>query len=246
MNLQQLRESVCEANLELNRQGLVTLTWGNVGELTEDGDAFLIKPSGVPYGEMRPADMVLVSLTGKVLEGTNRPSSDTPTYIELYRYFLKLQKSLPGFVLQRGIVHTHSTCAVAWAQARREIPCLGTTHADHFYGSVPVTRPLSPEEVQEGYEKNTGYVIIERFKTGRLNPMEVPGVLVAGHGPFSWGKSGGEAVKNAVALEAVAQMARDTFLISASAPALEEYVRDKHYYRKHGPNAYYGQKKEGE
>lgn len=242
MTIEQLRESVCEANLALVSYGLVTLTWGNAGQLTDDGDAFVIKPSGVPYNQMKPADMVLVELDGNVREGSNRPSSDTPTYVELYRYFLKFFSEKKSGSLQRGIVHTHSTCATAWAQARREIPCMGTTHADHFYGPVPLTRPLTASEVNEAYERNTGVVIVERFKTGNLSPQEVPGVLVAGHAPFTWGTTAMNAVKNAVALESVAQMARDALQINPGAPLLEQYVLEKHYNRKHGPDAYYGQK----
>ncbi|MDO4575691.1 MAG: L-ribulose-5-phosphate 4-epimerase AraD [Planctomycetia bacterium] len=235
MNLSQLKESVCVANLELVKFGLVTLTWGNAGELTEDGDAFVVKPSGVPYEQITPDDMVLVGLDGKVREGRNRPSSDTPTYVTLFRYFRNAAPQI------RGIVHTHSACATAWAQARREIPCFGTTHADQFYGSVPLTRPLSREEVESAYEANTGNVIVEYFERSRRNPTEVPAVLVAGHAPFTWGQTAHDAVKNAVALEAVAQMARDTCMLRSDAPILEEYVLEKHYSRKHGKNAYYGQ-----
>ena len=241
MNIQELKEIVCEENLNLVKYGLVTLTWGNVGQLTEAGDAFVIKPSGVPYDVMMPADMVVVDLNGNVVEGTNRPSSDTPTYVELYRFFLQYAQENNAKLL-RGIVHTHSSCAVAWAQARREIPCFGTTHADHFYGFVPLTRPLTEEEIDAGYEVNTGRVIIERFKLGKFNPVEIPAVLAAGHGPFTWGADGHEAVKNAVALEAVAVMARDTLAINPDAPCLEPWVLQKHYNRKHGPNAYYGQR----
>lgn len=241
MNISELKETVCEANLALVRHGLVTLTWGNVGEVTEDGEILVIKPSGVSYEHMKPSDMVLVRRDGTVCEGDFRPSSDTPTYLELLKFFERFQQNHPEAAALRGIVHTHSTHAVAWAQARREIPCFGTTHADHFYGSVPVTRPLTREEVENAYEKNTGIVIAERFEEGRLNPVEVPAVLAAGHGPFAWGKNAQEAVKNAAALEAVAQMALCTQTISGDSPALEDYVQDKHYHRKHGSTAYYGQ-----
>lgn len=242
MNISQLKDSVCQANLELVKYGLVTLTWGNVGQLTDSGDAFVIKPSGVPYDTMRPSDMVLVDLNGQVKEGSNRPSSDTPTYVELYKFFLRYASEHNTPVLT-GIVHTHSSCATAWAQARREIPCFGTTHADHFFGSVPLTRLLTEEEILAGYEINTGRVIVERFVQGALNPIEVPAVLAAGHGPFAWGADGHNAVKNAVALEAVAVMGRDALAINPQTPVLESWVLQKHYNRKHGPGAYYGQKK---
>ncbi|MDO4568853.1 MAG: L-ribulose-5-phosphate 4-epimerase AraD [Planctomycetia bacterium] len=260
--MRELKECVCDANLALERHGLVVLTWGNVGMLTDDGDAFVIKPSGVSYDKMTPDDMVLVSLEGKVVEGRNRPSSDTPTYVELFQYF----RSRPDSAGLRGIVHTHSPAATAWAQARREIPCLGTTHADHFFGPVPLARPLTKDEVESAYEQNTGRVIVERFESGNLNPVETPGVLASGHGPFVWGKDAHDAVKNAVALESIAQMARDSCAIwsfsllvandssdcadifaipSDTTPRqffLEDYVMKKHYQRKHGPKAYYGQK----
>ena len=235
MNLSQLKEAVCVANLELVKFGLVTLTWGNAGELTEDGDAFVVKPSGIPYEQLTPDDMVLVGLDGRVREGKNRPSSDTPTYVVLFRYFRSVAPQI------RGIVHTHSLCATSWAQSRREIPCLGTTHADQFYGSVPLTRPLTRQEVESAYETNTGNVIVEYFQQSRRQPVEVPAVLVAGHAPFTWGKTAHDAVKNAVSLEAIAQMARDSYLIHPSVPPLEDYVLEKHYSRKHGANAYYGQ-----
>ena len=242
MTIEQLRQSVCEANLALVSYGLVTLTWGNAGQLTDEGDAFVIKPSGVPYNQMKPSDMVLVDLAGNVREGGNRPSSDTPTYVELFRFFLQYNANHPDSAVVRGIVHTHSACATAWAQARRKIPCLGTTHADHFYGPVPLTRPLTEFEVNENYERNTGIVIVERFKKGNLSPHEVPAVLAAGHAPFTWGATAMDAVKNAVALESVAQMARDALLINPQSPSLEPYVLEKHYNRKHGPKAYYGQR----
>jgi len=236
MNIPQLKEAVCAANLDLVRHGLVTLTWGNVGEWTDDGDALVIKPSGVPYEKLTPREMVVVAPDGTILEGENQSSSDTPTYLEVYAFFRQ------KFPFLRGMVHTHSTSATAWAQARCEIPCLGTTHADHFFGSVPVTRPLTEEEVREAYERNTGKVIVERFSAHGLDPEAIPGVLAAGHAPFTWGNSASKAVQNAVALEAVAEMALKTFQIAQSFPALESYVLEKHYSRKHGPNAYYGQK----
>jgi L-ribulose-5-phosphate 4-epimerase len=227
--LAELKEQVCQANLELVAQGLVTLTWGNVSGICSDRQRVVIKPSGVSYDQLQPDQMVVVDLDGRVIEGDLRPSSDTPTHVLLYRRF----KSIGG------ITHSHSRQATMFAQARREIPCLGTTHADHFHGSVPVTRPLTQDEVQAGYEGNTGQVIVERFAD--LDPVAMPAALVAGHGPFTWGSSAADSVKNAIALEAVAEMALGTWLLNAQAPPLEDYVLDKHYRRKHGPDAYYGQ-----
>ena len=227
--LRRLKAAVCEANLELVRQGLVTLTWGNVSGLSEDRRHVVIKPSGVSYSELRPEQMVVVDLDGQVVEGDLLPSSDTPTHVLLYRQFRGVF----------GITHTHSTQATAFAQARREIPCFGTTHADHFFGPVPVTRPLSPAEVDEAYERYTGEVILERFAD--LDPLAMPAVLVAGHAPFTWGRDAGESVRNAIALEAVAAMAQLTLALRPDAPTLEPYVLIKHYQRKHGPSAYYGQ-----
>ena len=230
--LDDLKTLVCRANLELVRYGLVKLTWGNVSALSPDGRYLVIKPSGISYERMAPECMSVVDLNGNVVEGELRPSSDTPTHVRLYRAFQGIG----------GITHTHSPKATAFAQARMEIPCLGTTHADHFFGSVPVTRPLTAEEVEDGYEANTGKVIVERLQG--MKPAEMPGVLVAGHGPFSWGKDAWDSVKNAVALEAVADMALTTRLLSPKSPVLESYVLDKHYQRKHGPEAYYGQEQE--
>lgn len=253
--LSELKEEVYRANMELVRSNLVVLTWGNVSGLSEDGTRVVIKPSGIAYSEMTPEDMVVLDLLGNVVEGKWKPSSDTPTHLYLYRYFDALG----------GIVHTHSTWATMFAQARREIPCFGTTHADHFHGSVPLTRPLTKTEVDEDYEKNTGVVIRECFedrssrfpianrKPEPLDPKEFPGVLVAGHGPFTWGKDVSEAVHNAVALESIAQMAfgtemlhlRDSLIWSdlglSPTTRLESYVLEKHYQRKHGTDAYYGQ-----
>ena len=231
--LEEVKQRVWKANLDLVAQGLVTLTWGNASERAPGGKLFVIKPSGVSYGDMKPEQMVVVDLDGKVVEGELNPSSDTETHRILYREFPEIG----------GIVHTHSPWATAFAQARMEIPCLGTTHADHFFGPVPVTRPLSREELDAGYELNTGRVIVERFR-GRLSTAEMPAVLVAGHAPFTWGKDAAESVKNAVALEAVAKMAHATLMLRREPiPFLEEYVLEKHYQRKHGPGAYYGQKK---
>jgi len=229
VGLEDLRAAVCEANLRLVRAGLVTLTWGNVSGRDDEGRV-AIKPSGVAYDAMTPADIVVLDLDGNVLEGSLSPSSDTPTHLAIYRAFDSV----------RGVAHTHSPRAVAFAQARREIPCLGTTHADHFHGPVPVTRPLRADEVQEAYEAGTGRVIVERFD--RLDPVAVPGVLVAGHGPFTWGPSVAAATDNAIALESIAGMALDTLALKPDARALEGWVLDKHHARKHGPDAYYGQK----
>lgn len=229
--LEALKEQVCQANLDLVAQGLVTLTWGNVSGLSEDRQYVVIKASGVAYSQMRPEHMVVVDLDGKVVQGELRPSSDTPTHVLLYKAFPRVG----------GITHTHSRYATMFAQARLEIPCLGTTHADHFYGAVPVTRPLTVQEVTEAYEANTGHVIVERFE--KLNPNAMPGVLVAGHAPFAWGPSAAKSVENAVALEAVAEMAWGTRLLVNPPPELEPYVLEKHYQRKHGPDAYYGQRK---
>lgn len=229
--LDDLKEQVCQANLDLVAQGLVTLTWGNVSGRSDDGKFVVIKASGVDYSKMKPAHMVVVDLEGNVVEGDLRPSSDTPTHVLLY-------KSFPGI---GGITHTHSRYATIFAQARMDIPCLGTTHADHFYGSVPVTRPLTENEVSEAYEVNTGRVIIERFAA--IDPLAMTAVLVAGHAPFAWGKNAAKSVENAVALEAVAEMAWGTRQLVSPPPELENYVLEKHYRRKHGPDAYYGQRK---
>jgi L-ribulose-5-phosphate 4-epimerase len=228
--LNDLKEQVWKANLELVRHGLVTLTWGNASGLDRKKGILAIKPSGVAYDDVRPADMVLVDLEGKKVEGQLNPSSDTPTHLELYKAF-------PGI---GGVVHAHSEYATMFAQAGREVPCLGTTHADIFYGAVPVTRLLTRAEVIRDYERNTGRVIVERFKD--LDPAERPGVLVAGHGPFSWGRTAARAVENSLALEKIAKLAWGTLALSAP-PAFPRRLLDKHFLRKHGPGAYYGQKK---
>ena len=227
--LDMLKEEVFEANRRLVEAGLVVLTWGNASGFDPESGIVVIKPSGVDYAKMRPSDMVAVALDGRVVEGTLRPSSDTPTHLAIYRHFTGV----------RGMVHTHSVEATAFAQARREIPCYGTTHADQFHGPVPVTRFLTEEEVASGYEANTGAVIIERFAT--LDPIAVPGVLVAGHAPFTWGHSAKQAVDNAIALEAIARMARLTEQLRPGTAPLPPYIGEKHYQRKHGANAYYGQ-----
>lgn len=228
--LDALKEQVCRANLDLVKHGLVTLTWGNVSGFDRDSGRVAIKPSGVAYDALQPKHIVIVDLDGNVVEGDMNPSSDTPTHVLLYKNFDGIG----------GITHTHSFHATMFCQARQEIPCYGTTHADHFMGPVPVTRPLTAKEVQDAYEANTGHVIIERFKS--LSPIEMPGVLVAGHAPFAWGKDAATSVKNAVALEAVAKLALGTRQLNPDAPLLEPYVLDKHYQRKHGPNATYGQR----
>jgi len=227
--LDTLKERVCRANLELLSLGLVTLTWGNASGIDRQRGLVAIKPSGVRYDELSAEQMMVVDLDGRIVEGNKRPSSDMPTHLCLYRHFSAIG----------GVVHTHSRRATMFAQARREIPCLGTTHADHFRGPVPVTRSLSEEEVDEDYEGHTGLVIVERFAD--LDPATMPAVLVPGHGPFAWGRDVSEAVQNAAALEAVAEMALGTRLIDAEAAELEPYLLEKHFLRKHGPAAYYGQ-----
>lgn len=229
--LEQLKQQVYEANMELPRRGLVTYTWGNVSGIDRESGLFVIKPSGVEYDELRPEDLVVLDLNGNKVEGKLNPSSDTKTHIELYKAFPELG----------GIVHTHSTHAVAWAQAGRDIPCFGTTHADYFYGPVPCARALTQEEIDEDYEKNTGKVIIEAFRGRNIQPMHVPGVVCSSHGPFTWGKDAAQAVYNATVLEQVARMALLTEQIRPDVRPADGYLMDKHYFRKHGANAYYGQ-----
>jgi len=229
--LEELKTQVCRANLKLATEGLVIQTWGNVSGVDRTGGNMVIKPSGVPYEAMTAEQMVVVSLqTGEVVEGELRPSSDTPTHLELYRAFESIG----------GVVHTHSFYATAWAQARREIPPLGTTHADYFRGAVPCTRPLRPEEIQTDYEANTGKVIAERL--GRLDPLQTPGVLVASHGPFAWGATPDEAVQHAVILEHLAHLATETLRLEPYPRPISAVLLNKHFTRKHGPDAYYGQK----
>ena len=227
--LEELKNAVFHANLELVRQKLVMYTWGNVSGIDRTQNLLVIKPSGVSYDEMKPEDMVVVDFDGEVVEGKFKPSSDTLTHIELYKAFPEIG----------GIVHTHSTHAVAWAQALKAIPAMGTTHADHFYGEIPCTRILTQEEVGRGYERETGLVIAETFK--ELDPLHTPGVLVGNHGPFTWGKSADKAVYHAVVLEEVARMALYTAQLGNESP-IRQYLLDKHFNRKHGKNAYYGQK----
>ena len=229
--LEKLREQVCESNLELVRRGVVIYTWGNVSSVDREKGLMVIKPSGVDYDGMKPEDMVIVDLTtGETVEGQYKPSSDTATHLELYR----------AFPFIGGITHTHSINAVAFAQAGLDIPALGTTHADYFYGPIPCTRELSQREVEEAYEVNTGKVIVECFKERSIDPMAVPGVVVKNHGPFSWGKDAADSVYHAVVMDVVAEMNLKTLLLNPKA-SIAQYVLDKHYMRKHGPNAYYGQ-----
>ena len=231
--LEELKQKVYEANMELPRRGLVTYTWGNVSAYDGETGYFVIKPSGVDYERMKPEDMVVMDLEGHRIEGDMNPSSDTPTHLELYKRYAK-----DGI---GGIVHTHSTEAVAWAQAGRDIPLYGTTHADYFFGPIPCTRGLTPEEIDEAYEKNTGAVIIETFEDRGINPIYTPAVICRNHGPFSWGKDAQEAVHNAVVLEEIAKMARFTEMINPQVSSAPDCIRDKHFYRKHGEHAYYGQ-----
>ena len=231
--LEQLKQAVYEANMELPRRGLVTYTWGNVSGIDRESGLVVIKPSGVEYEDLKPEDLVVLNLDGEVVEGDLNPSSDTKTHIELYKAFPELG----------GVVHTHSPHAVAWAQAGSDIPCYGTTHADYFYGPIPCARSLTPAEVDEDYERNTGKVIIETFHDRNLNPVHVPAVICRNHGPFTWGKNAAQAVYHAVVLEEVAKMAMYTRQINQQVEAAPQHVQDKHFLRKHGPNAYYGQKK---
>jgi L-ribulose-5-phosphate 4-epimerase len=230
--LDRLKKEVLEANLQLPEHGLVTFTWGNVSGIDREQGLVVIKPSGVPYEDLTIDDLVVLDLNGRILEGTLRPSSDTPTHLALYRAFPQLG----------GIVHTHSPGATSWAQAGRPIPALGTTHADYFYGEIPCTRTLTQEEIDRGYELETGNVIIETFEKEGLDPVAMPGVLLSGHAPFSWGKDANQAVHNAVVLEEVAKMALNTFQLNPRIKPIDQFLLDKHYLRKHGVNAYYGQK----
>jgi L-ribulose-5-phosphate 4-epimerase len=231
MILRTLREEVLEANLELVRRGLVLYTFGNASGIDRKEGLVAIKPSGVPYESMKPEDLVVVDLSGKTVEGNLRPSSDLPTHLILYKAFEGIG----------GVAHTHSRFATAWAQAAREIPCFGTTHADYFYGPIPVTRALTPKQIRDDYEVNTGHAIVRRF--AKLNPLHMPGVLVAGHAPFCWGVSAAEAAHAAVIVEEIAAMATATVSANPKARAISKHLHDKHFLRKHGASAYYGQKK---
>ena len=230
--LDKLRKEVYEANMELPRRNLVTFTWGNVSGIDRETGIVLIKPSGVEYDELTPDKLVALDLDGNIIEGRLNPSSDTKAHSEAYKKYPEIG----------GIVHTHSTNAVAWAQAQRDIPCYGTTHADYFYGPVPCTRGLTKEELDEDYEKNTGKVIIETFTERNLRVVAVPGVICANHGPFTWGKDAAAAVYHAVVLEEIARMSILTEQLNGNVRPAPDYLINKHYMRKHGPNAYYGQK----
>lgn len=230
--LEELKLRVYEANMLLPEYNLVTFTWGNVSEIDRESGIFAIKPSGVDYNKLTPDDMVLVNLNGEVVEGHFNPSSDTATHVELYKAFNEIG----------GIVHTHSSYATSWAQAGRSIPCYGTTHADYIYGEVPCLRCLDNTEIEEAYEKNTGLLIVNSFKENNIDPVAVPAVLCKNHGPFTWGKDAHEAVHNAVVLEEVAKMAYRTESINPQVAPAPAHLQDKHYFRKHGANAYYGQK----
>lgn len=229
--LKHLKKKVYEANMELDKRHLITYTWGNASGIDRERGLVVIKPSGVEYDDLRAEDMVVVNLAGEVVEGDLRPSSDTSTHLELYKAFPEIG----------GIVHTHSTMATAWAQAGRALPCYGTTHADYFYGEIPCARNLTKEEIEEAYEKNTGKVIIEAFE-GK-NPIYVPGVLCKNHGPFTWGKDAAQAVYHAVVLEEIAKMNFITEMLNKKVKPAPSEMQDKHFMRKHGPNAYYGQEK---
>lgn len=231
--LEKLKQEVFEANMELQKRGMVLYTWGNVSGIDREQGLVVIKPSGVEYDCMKPEDMVVIDMEGRVVEGDYRPSSDTPTHLVLYKAFKELG----------GVVHTHSDWAVAFAQAGMGIPALGTTHADYFFGDIPCTRDLSQEEISHSYEENTGHVIAETI--GRSNPMEVPGILVKSHGPFAWGDTPAQSVYHAVVLDKVAEMAYKTMSLNPEVKSVGQFLLDKHYYRKHGANAYYGQGHKG-
>lgn len=230
--LEELKKQVYDANMQLPRRGLVTYTRGNVSGIDREKGLFVIKPYGVEYDDLTPEKMVVMDLDGNRVEGTLNPSSDSKTHLELYKAFPEIG----------GVVHTHSTYAVAFAQARRNLPALGTTHADYFYGAVPCTRVLTAEEIDEDCKKNTGKVIVETFARRGLNPAYLPGVLCACHGPFTWGKDAAQAVYHAVVLEETAKMAQLTFSLDPDAQSAPQHILDKHFSRKHGPNAYYGQR----
>lgn len=229
--LEILKKLVLEANLELPKKGLITYTWGNASGIDREKGLVVIKPSGVPYEELKLEHLVVVDLEGNIVEGTLNPSSDTPTHLAIYKNFKEVG----------GVVHTHSTWATLWSQAGKSIPALGTTHADYFYGEIPCTRKMSTEEINGHYENETGNVIVETFKD--INPMYVPGVLVNNHGPFTWGKDACEAVHNSVVLEEVSMMAYHTCSLNPEITPISQVLLDKHFLRKHGINAYYGQKK---
>jgi len=227
--LEKLKQEVFEANMDLVDKGMVIYTWGNVSGIDKEKGLIVIKPSGVDYDKMTPEDMVVVDFSGNRVEGKYKPSSDTSTHLVLYKAYPELG----------GLVHTHSTWGVTFAQAGMSIPAFGTTHADYFYGDIPCTRSLTEEEIQEAYELNTGNVIVETI--GSHNPLDIPGIVVKSHGPFAWGKSSADAVYNAVVLDKVAEMAYNTMTLNTRALRVDQFLLDKHYFRKHGVNAYYGQ-----
>ena len=229
--LEELKKQVYEANMELPRRGLITYTWGNVSGIDREKGLFVIKPSGVDYDKLSPEDMVVMDMEGNRVEGRYKPSSDTPTHLEIYKAFPNVG----------GVIHTHSSYATSWAQAGRSIPCYGTTHADYMYGDIPCMRCLTKEEIDEAYEENTGHLIVNYFKETGRDPMAVPACLCKNHGPFAWGKDPHEAVHNAVVLEEVAKMAFRSEIIEPRIQPAPQALQDKHYYRKHGANAYYGQ-----
>lgn len=229
--LEQLKQEVYEANMLLPAYGLVTFTWGNVSGIDRKSGLFAIKPSGVEYDKLQPEDMVIVNLQGEVVEGEYKPSSDTASHVELYRAFPEIG----------GVVHTHSSWATSWAQAGRGIPCYGTTHADYMYGEIPCVRNLTKEEIDAGYEKNTGILIVDYFKERGTDILAMPAVLCKNHGPFTWGRDAHDAVHNAVVLEEVAMMAARCETINPEVQPAPQVLQDKHYFRKHGENAYYGQ-----
>lgn len=233
MPYDQLKQRVYQTNMDLQKSGLVVLTWGNASGADRAAGVMAIKPSGVAYDVLKPSDIVVLEIaTGKIIDGTARPSSDTPTHLHLYQQFPNLG----------GVVHTHSTYGTCFAQAGRDIPCFGTTHADNFYGAIPCTREMTAGEIQTDYELNTGRVIVERFVKHRIDPDQVPGVLVASHAPFAWDTTPEKAVENAIVLEFTAQMALHTLTLNPGAKAISQTLLDKHFLRKHGPGAYYGQK----
>ena len=230
MNLKKLREEVLEANLELVRRGLVLYTFGNASGIAREQSLVVIKPSGVPYATLKPEDLVVVDMEGKIVEGTLRPSSDLPTHLVLYKAFPAIG----------GVAHTHSRAATSWAQARREIPCFGTTHADYFHGPVPLTKSMKPGEIRKDYELNTGLAIVRCI--GKRDPLHTPGVLVAGHAPFCWGATPAAAAHNAVIVEEIAALALQTLIANRQARPIDKVLHEKHFFRKHGNTAYYGQK----
>jgi L-ribulose-5-phosphate 4-epimerase len=232
MKLKTLREEVLEANLELVRRGLVLFTFGNASGISRDEGIVAIKPSGVPYDTMKPENLVLTDLDGKIVEGSLHPSSDLPTHLILYKNFPAIG----------GVAHTHSRSATSWAQAQREIPCFGTTHADYFHGPVPVTKPLTAAQIRTNYELNTGLAIVRSL--GKRDPLSTPGILVSGHAPFCWGKTPEDAAHNAVLVEEIATMALQTLTANPKARPIPKVLHEKHFFRKHGSSAYYGQKKD--